>query len=114
MTINFSMLGPIASTFSPSFKSWDSVRQELILEMLVNGSQCNGSGYVQGGSICSILDIASTCAALYASDFKLMMPTLELKASFFASLSPGSVIAYGRVIRGGSRVSSGGEGTGRQ
>ncbi|WP_416908396.1 MAG: PaaI family thioesterase [Polymorphobacter sp.] len=65
----------------------------------------NPMGHVQGGFVVAMLDDAAAFAAIVKSGERIGIPTIELKASFFAPAPAGvPLFAEGRCIKLGRRV----------
>jgi uncharacterized protein (TIGR00369 family) len=64
----------------------------------------NPMGAIQGGFLCAMLDDAMALAAVFASDFQSVVPTLEMKVSFYAPAQPGQVRGVGRVAKAGKTI----------
>lgn len=65
---------------------------------------CNPMGVVQGGFLTAMVDEAMAMACVGATDFRIYIPTLELKISFLSAGYPGPMVAEGKVVRLGSSV----------
>jgi uncharacterized protein (TIGR00369 family) len=65
----------------------------------------NPMGNVQGGFVVAMLDDAAALAAIVVSETRITVPTIELKASFFAPAKLGSpLFAEGRCVKLGRRI----------
>ena len=66
---------------------------------------CNPMGTVQGGIVVAMLDDAAAFAAIIKAGTRIGVPTIELKASFFAPVPSGvPVYVEGRCIKLGKRI----------
>ncbi len=66
---------------------------------------CNPMGNVQGGFIVAMLDDCAALAAVVMSGQRIVVPTIELKTSFFGPVPLGrSVYGEGRVLKLGRRI----------
>ena len=65
---------------------------------------CNPMGNVQGGFVAVMLDECAGVAALVKSGMRQVVPTIELKVTYFAPARMGVVFAEGRCLRLGQRV----------
>lgn len=65
---------------------------------------CNPMGQVQGGYVCAMLDECMSVAGLVASGMTCVMPTLEMKTSFFRPAMPGALRGVGTVVRWGKTI----------
>lgn len=102
-SFNSDQLGPIGKLFALQLESHDPVIRQVRLRFDVGPHWCNGAGHVQGGALCAMLDLSFTSAALCASDFKLGMPTLEMKTCFLAAGRTGQLWGVGTVVKPGRR-----------
>ena len=64
----------------------------------------NRAGVVQGGVLAAMLDEGMALAVVAMEDFRIVVPTLELKVSFVAPARPGRFVAEGQVVRKGRSV----------
>ncbi len=64
----------------------------------------NPMGNVQGGFIVAMLDDAAAIAAVLKAGTRIVVPTIELKTSFFGVARLGPLFAEGRCIKLGRRV----------
>ncbi|MBX3479840.1 MAG: PaaI family thioesterase [Caulobacter sp.] len=65
---------------------------------------CNPMGQIQGGFVSAMLDECMSVAGVVASGMTCVMPTLEMKTSFFRPATPGSLRGVGRVVRWGKTI----------
>lgn len=66
---------------------------------------CNPMGNVQGGFIVAMLDDCAAVAAVVASGERIVVPTIELKCSFFGVVRLGApVFGTGRCLKLGKRI----------
>ena len=66
---------------------------------------CNPMGNVQGGFIVAMLDDCAATAAVVASGERIVVPTIELKTSFFGVVPLGrTVYGEGRCLKMGRRI----------
>ncbi|TRW14111.1 PaaI family thioesterase [Glacieibacterium frigidum] len=65
---------------------------------------CNPMGNVQGGFIVAMLDDCAAVSAVVASGKRIVVPTIELKCSFFGVVRLGPVFGLGRCLKIGKRV----------
>ncbi len=66
---------------------------------------CNPMGNVQGGFIAAMLDDCAAVAAVVMSQARVVVPTIELKCSYFGVARLGRPLyAEGRVIKMGKRI----------
>lgn len=65
----------------------------------------NPMGHVQGGFIVAMLDDCAAVAAVVKSGTRIVVPTIELKASFFGPAKLGETLfGEGRCVKLGKRV----------
>ncbi len=65
---------------------------------------CNPMGQIQGGYVCAMLDECMSVSGLVASGMTSVMPTLEMKTSFFRPAMPGALRGVGMVVRWGKTI----------
>lgn len=65
---------------------------------------CNPMGQIQGGFVSAMLDECMSVAGVVASGMTCVMPTLEMKTSFFRPAMPGSLRGVGQVVRWGKTI----------
>ncbi len=66
---------------------------------------CNPMGNVQGGFVTAMLDDCAAIAAVIAAGRRIVVPTIELKTSFFGVVPLGRpVFGTGRCLKLGRRV----------
>lgn len=66
---------------------------------------CNPMGNVQGGFVVAMLDDCAAVAAVVASGQRIVVPTIELKTSFFGVVPLGqTVYGEGRCLKMGRRI----------
>ena len=65
---------------------------------------CNPMGNGQGGFIVAMLDDAAAMAAIVMSGQRIVVPTIELKTSFFAPARVATLFAEARCLKLGRRV----------
>lgn len=72
------------------------------LRMQVGPQHINNIGIVHGGALCTLLDVAMGTAGRTHAGKPVM--TLDMQVSFLAPGRGGSLVAEGRVIRGGRSI----------
>lgn len=83
----------------------DSVAGRVRMSFEPRPEFCNPMGNVQGGLIVAMLDDAAAMAAIAMSGKRIMVPTIELKTSFFAPARLGETLyAEARCLKLGRRV----------
>jgi uncharacterized protein (TIGR00369 family) len=92
----FVSLDPESGTIETSFEATDQL--------------LNTAGDIQGGMLCSMLDVTLGSCAIAALDEGQWAPTLELHTHFLARAHVGPMVGRARVVkRGGSVVFVSGE-----
>ena len=82
----------------------DAARGFVKAEFPARAKFCNLAGVMQGGFLTAFLDEIMSLAAVVATNFEKIVPTLELKASFLAPALPGNIIVEGEAIRLGRQI----------
>jgi uncharacterized protein (TIGR00369 family) len=77
-------------------------RADLSLAVRKNHHQYQG--ITHGGVLASLADTAATFSALTVIPDATDVVTIEFKVNFLAAIPSGNVLAHGRVVRVGSRV----------
>jgi uncharacterized protein (TIGR00369 family) len=95
---------PVSRLLGFRVTGWDADRQTLTATFHATTEMVNAIGTVQGGLVSAMLDLAMSAAAFAASDFRLGVPTLEMKTSYLAPGRPGILTAEGSVLRMGKSV----------
>jgi uncharacterized protein (TIGR00369 family) len=93
-----------ARTLGIEVLSFDRKTNEVTIAALGRDEFRNPMGAIQGGFLCAMLDDAMALAALFASDFQSVVPTLEMKVSFYARAEPGPIKGLGRVAKLGKTI----------
>ncbi len=65
---------------------------------------CNPIGTVQGGILTAMLDELMSLSAMIASNFSIVVPSLEIKTSYIRPAQPGVIKGWGKVVRLGRTV----------
>jgi uncharacterized protein (TIGR00369 family) len=84
--------------------SFDRKTNEVVVAAFGRPEFRNPMGAIQGGFLCAMLDDTMALAALFASNFQSVVPTLEMKTSFYAPAEPGTIKGVGRVARLGKTI----------
>lgn len=96
---------PTADLLGQELLSVDSANGIVRMKFQATPQCCNPMGNVQGGIVVAMLDDAAAFAAIVKSGERIAIPTIELKASFFAPVKAGvPVFAEGRCIKLGKRI----------
>ena len=74
------------------------------MKMDVDKSHANQLGYVQGGTVATLLDGCIGIAGAVKSGGVLAMPLVELKVSFLRAVPVGRVTGEGRTLKLGKRI----------
>jgi uncharacterized protein (TIGR00369 family) len=93
-----------ARTLGIEVLSFDRRTSEVVVAALGRDEFRNPMGAIQGGFLCAMLDDTMALAALFASNLQSVVPTLEMKASFFAPAQPGTIKGVGRVAKLGKTI----------
>lgn len=96
---------PTADLLGQEVLSVDSAIGVVKMRFKVGLNMCNPMGNVQGGIVVAMLDDAAAVAAIVKAGIRIVVPTIELKTSFFAP-APADTWLYveGRCIKLGKRV----------
>ena len=65
---------------------------------------CNPIGTVQGGILTAMLDELMSVSAIIASNFSIIVPSLEIKTSYIRPAQPGIINGWGQVVRMGRNI----------
>jgi len=95
---------PCAKTLGVMVEAFDPERREVTITAQGRDEFLNPMGAVQGGFLCAMLDDVMALAAVFTSEFKITVPTLEMKVTFFAPAQPGPIKGIGRVARLGKTI----------
>jgi uncharacterized protein (TIGR00369 family) len=96
---------PTAELLGQEIIEIDSAAGRVKMRFLPIAACCNPMGNVQGGMVVAMLDDAAAFAAIVKSGERIGIPTIELKASFFAPAKAGvPLYAEGRCIKLGKRI----------
>ncbi|OCC25630.1 thioesterase [Croceicoccus estronivorus] len=87
------------SLLNVTFSGFEEGRYWIELE--AGEHHVHEQGFVHGGVILSLLDIAMSRAARHGRPKDAYLPTIELTASFLRPLSPGRVRAWGMIRQQG-------------
>jgi uncharacterized protein (TIGR00369 family) len=91
-------------TLGIDVQAFDAAKREVVVHALGRCEFRNPMGAIQGGFLCAMLDDTMALAALMASDFQSVVPTLEMKTSFYAPAQPGLIKGVGRVAKLGKTI----------
>ena len=96
---------PTAALLGQELLEVDSAAGRVRMRFQPRAECCNPMGNVQGGIVVAMLDDAAAFAAIVKSGERISIPTIELKASFFAPARGGVPLdAEGRCIKLGRRI----------
>jgi uncharacterized protein (TIGR00369 family) len=96
---------PTADLLGQELLAVDSAAGIVRMKFQPRAECCNPMGNVQGGIVVAMLDDAAAMAAIVKSGERIAIPTIELKASFFAPARSGvPLFAQGRCIKLGKRI----------
>lgn len=103
-------LPPAARLLGTTFESLDAERGTIETSFDATDQLLNTAGDIQGGMLCSMLDVTLGSCAIAVLDEGRWAPTLELHTHFLARAHVGRVVGRGRVVkRGGSVIFVSGE-----
>lgn len=95
---------PTAQLLGMKLLEVDSVAGRVRMSFEAKAEFCNPMGSVQGGIIVAMLDDAAAFAAIVKAGERIVVPSIEMKASFFGAAHAGTLYAEGRCIKLGKRV----------
>ena len=96
---------PTAALLGQELLEIDSAAGRVKMRFQPIAACCNPMGNVQGGFVVAMLDDAAAFAAIVKAGERIGIPTIELKASFFAPAKAGvPLYAEGRCIKLGKRI----------
>lgn len=93
-----------ARTLGIEVLSFDPKTNEVTVAAQGRNEFRNPMGAIQGGFLCAMLDDAMALAAVFAGNFEFVVPTLEMKVSFYAPAQPGTIKGVGRVAKMGKSI----------
>jgi uncharacterized protein (TIGR00369 family) len=93
-----------AKTLGIEIHGYDASRREVTITAQGRNEFRNPMGAIQGGFLCAMLDDAMALAAVFTSGFQIVVPTLEMKVTFFSPAQPGTIHGLGRVARLGKTI----------
>ncbi len=98
-------MSPTAALFGMEILDVDSAAGRVKMRFFPKPEFRNPMGNVQGGFVVAMLDDAAATAAFVKAGERIAVPTIELKASFFAPARGGvPLFAEGRCIKLGKRI----------
>ena len=98
-------VSPTMAMMGMHVEAIDSEAGRVRLAFTARPEHCNPMGNVQGGMIVAMLDEAAALAAIAKSGRRIVVPTIELKTSFFGPAKSGTTVyAEGRCVKFGKRV----------
>lgn len=96
---------PTADLLGQELLSIDSAAGVVKMRFKVGMNMCNPMGSVQGGIVVAMLDDAAATAAICKSGTRIVVPSIEMKTSFFAPARADTwLYVEGRCIKLGKRV----------
>lgn len=100
-----SRVSPTMALMGMRIEAIDSEAGRVRLTFTARPEHCNPMGNVQGGFIVAMLDEAASISAIAKSGRRIVVPTIELKTSFFGPAKAGAPLyAEGRCVKFGKRV----------
>jgi|SRR5215475_2152080 len=79
----------------------DPVLGRLTVEFVGRPEFCNLLGWIQGGILTAMLDVAMSFAVLCTLDRRHVVPSLEIKTSYISPARPGTIVGEGRLVHKG-------------
>jgi uncharacterized protein (TIGR00369 family) len=96
---------PTADLLGQEVLAVDSAAGVVKMRFKAGLNMCNPMGNVQGGIIVAMLDDAAATSAIVKSGQRTVVPTIELKTSFFAAAKADTwLYVEGRCIKLGKRI----------
>ena len=77
---------------------------EVTIEFTARNDFCNLLGWVQGGMLTAMLDIAMSYAVLSSIEDNHVVPSLEIKTTYVSPARPGRIVGTGNVVRKGGTI----------
>jgi len=93
-----------AKTLGIEVVAFDAATSTITVTAKGRPEFCNPMGAIQGGFLCAMLDDAMALAAVFGNNFENVVPTLEMKVSFFAPARPGPIKGIGRIVKMGQTI----------
>lgn len=97
-------LAPASQFLGFKVIGFDAETATLTAQFHATTQMMNAIQVVQGGFVTAMLDLAMSAAAFAVSDFRIGIPTLEMKTTFLQATKPGKLTCEGRVLRMGKSV----------
>ncbi|PWT85470.1 MAG: hypothetical protein C5B56_14030 [Proteobacteria bacterium] len=95
---------PVAALLDASPLACDAGKGEVTIACTARPDFCNLLGWVQGGMLTAMLDIAMSYAVLVSLPDEQLIPSLEIKTTYIAPARPGRLLATGSTLRKGSSI----------
>jgi uncharacterized protein (TIGR00369 family) len=95
---------PVAALLGTSALACDPDKGEVTIACTARPDFCNLLGWVQGGMLTAMLDIAMSYAVLVSLPDEQLIPSLEIKTTYLAPAQPGRLIATGSTLRKGTSI----------
>jgi uncharacterized protein (TIGR00369 family) len=95
---------PIARLLGARPIACDAVAGRLTVEFSPRPEFCNLLGWIQGGILTAMLDLAMSFAVLATLDRQHVVPSLEIKTSYLSPVKLGPVIGEGWLVRKGRSI----------
>ena len=99
-----SRVPPTALLLGMKLLAVDSAAGTVRMSFEATPQFCNPMGSVQGGIIVAMLDDCAAMAAIVKAGTRIVVPSIEMKASFFGAAKAGTLYGEGRCIKLGRRV----------
>jgi uncharacterized protein (TIGR00369 family) len=95
---------PVAGLLGANPVACDPGRGRLTVEFHTRPEFCNLLGWIQGGMLTAMLDVAMSFAVLSTLERGHVVPSLEIKTSYLAPAKPGTIVGEGALVRRGRTV----------
>ena len=95
---------PVAKLLGARPVACDPVAGCLTVEFVARPEFCNLLGWVQGGILTAMLDVAMSFAVLATLDRHHVVPSLEIKTNYISPAKAGRLMGEGRLVRKGRAI----------
>jgi len=95
---------PASQSLGASIAAYDLAAQTVDMVFDAGPHLLNKFGALQGGMVTAMLDDVMSVTAALTAEWGTIVPTLEIKTSFFETAKPGRLTAKGRTIKRGKSI----------
>lgn len=95
---------PVAGLLDARPVACDPGSGQVTIAFTARHDFCNLLGWVQGGMLTAMLDIAMSYAVLSSMADEHLVPSLEIKTTYVAPARPGKIVGTGTVVRRGGTI----------